>query len=69
MLTEKNNTKIEKEKNLLNNIKLNKKEEKNVNRPKSQKRPLKRFSMEKTVDESISKINLLLQNEVNYIFN
>ena len=66
MITEKNNTQMEKEKNPLNNIELNKIEEKNVKQRKNKKKPLKRFSMEKTVDESISKINILLQNEVNY---
>ena len=70
MLTEKNNTQIEKEKNPLNNnIYLSKIEGKDIKKQKSQKRSLKRFSIEKTVDETISKINLLLQNEVNYIFN
>ena len=66
MITEKNNTQMEKEKNPLNNIESNKIEEKNVKQRKNKKKSLKRFSMEKTVDESISKINILLQNEVNY---
>ena len=66
MITEKNNTQMEKEKNPLNNIELNKIEEKSVKQRKNKKKSLKRFSMEKTVDESISKINILLQNEVNY---
>lgn len=66
MITEKNNTQMEKEKKPLNNIELNKIEEKNVKQRKNKKKSLKRFSMEKTVDESISKINILLQNEVNY---
>ena len=69
MLTEKNNTQIVKEKIALNNIDLCKIEEKNVKVKKTKKKSLKRFSMEKTVDETISKINLLLENEVNYIIN
>lgn len=72
MLKEKSNNQIEiKENSLYEKEKENdenKKEEKKIVKQKGKKRHSKRFPMEKTVDETIEKINILLQNEVIYNF-
>ena len=68
MLTEKNAIKIDSEKNPLNEKARIKIKQKNFKKGKNKKKALKRFKMEKTVDDTIKNINILLQNEVNYIF-
>ena len=68
MLTEKNAIKIDSEKNPLNEKTSIKIKQKNFKKGKNKKKALKRFKMEKTVDDTIKNINILLQNEVNYIF-
>ena len=66
MLTEKNVQEKAKISPLNDDVN-NKIEKKNIKEEKAKKKN-KRYPMEKTVDDSIKKLNILLQNEVSVFF-
>ena len=71
MISEKYNTRLDIRENReksLNEVKNKKNEEENLNVDKSKK---KLYPLEKTIDDMIANINILLQNEVknNFIYN
>ena len=53
----------------LNDEDNNKTEKKNNKEEKVKKKMFKRYPMEKTVDDTIKKINILLKNDVSYFLN
>ena len=67
MTSEKSNTNLDIRENFLNDLKIKSIAETEFNDKKIKKKIIKRYPLEKTVDDIIEKINIFLKNEVSYI--
>ncbi len=66
MTSEKSNINLDIRENFINDLK-NKSIEKAGFHDKKNKKKIKRYPLEKTVDDIIDKINIILKNEVSFI--
>jgi hypothetical protein len=66
MTSEKSNTNLNIRENFLNDLKIKSIVEEEFHCKKNKKK-IKRYPLEKTVDDIIEKINIILKNEVSYI--
>ena len=67
MTSEKSNTNLDIRENFLNDLKIKNIAETEFHGKKNRKKIIKRYPLEKTVDDIIDKINIILKNEVSYI--
>ena len=65
MTSEKSNTNLDIRENFLNDLKIKSIAETEFHGKKNKKK-IKRYPLEKTVDDIIEKINIILKNEVSY---
>ena len=66
MSSEKSNANLDIRENLLSDLKIKSIEETEFHGKKNRKKIIKRYPLEKTVDDIIDKINIILKNEVSY---
>ncbi len=66
MTSEKSNTNLDIREHFINDFKAKSIEEREFHGKKNKRKVIKRYPLEKTVDDIIDKINIILKNEVSY---